>query len=225
VPVPPLAEQQRIVAKLDEIDADLRTLTEHLDAEYLRSAQVRPSITNDLMTRTAGSKMSIGDILTLEYGKPLEPLLRDPSASVPVYGANGIKTFTSTALHEEPTIVVGRKGSAGELTLVDGPCWPLDVTYYVVHNKTESDLRYLRVLLEQCELPSLAKGVKPGINRNEVYGLDCVVPPLLEQQRIVAKLDEVQSACSDVSTNLERRKAKASELRQSVLAAAFRGEL
>ena len=225
IPVPPLAEQQRIVAKLDEVDADLRTLSERLDTELLQSAQVRLSAMNELLDQNRGKKVKLGDILSLEYGKPLDPSRRDSSAAVPVYGANGVKTFTSRALYEEPTIVVGRKGSAGELALTDGPCWPLDVTYYVVHDRAVTDLVFLHTLLKKCDLPRLAKGVKPGINRNEVYELECLLPSLAEQQQIVARLGEVDSVCAEVSENIERRKAKAGELRQSVLAAAFRGDL
>jgi len=51
------------------------------------------------------------------------------------------------------------------------------------------------------------------------------VPPLIEQQRVVAIVDEVQSLCASVSANIECRRTKAGELRQSVLAAAFRGDL
>ena len=39
-------------------------------------------------------------------------------------------------------------------------------------------------------MPALAKGVKPGINRNEVYSIPVSVPELQEQRRIVAILDE-----------------------------------
>jgi len=223
--VPPLAEQQRIVAKLDEVDAGLRTLSERLDTELLRSAQVRLSATDNLVSRAGGKKMTLGEVLSLEYGKPLDRSKRDPSAAVPVYGANGVKAFTKKALYSEPTIVVGRKGSAGALVFVNEPCWPLDVTYYVVHDHDETDLKFLHILLQSLDLPRLAKGVKPGINRNEAYALECLLPSLAEQESITAKFEELQSACAEVSANIERRKAKAGELQQSVLAAAFRGDL
>jgi type I restriction enzyme S subunit len=65
----------------------------------------------------------------------------------------------------------------------------------------------------------------PSLNLTHLENVEISVPPLAEQQRIVAKIDGMQSVCTEVSTNIERRKVKARELRQSVLAAAFRGEL
>ena len=50
-------------------------------------------------------------------------------------------------------------------------------------------------------LPKLAKGVKPGINRNEVYALEVFVPPLPEQKRIVAVLDKCFTAINKAKEN------------------------
>ena len=65
----------------------------------------------------------------------------------------------------------------------------------------------------------------PSLNLTHLESVEIPVPPLAEQQRIVAKLDEIDSLCAAVSKNIKRRKTKAEELRQSVLAAAFRGDL
>jgi len=73
---------------------------------------------------------------------------------------------------------------------------------------------------------SNARGsTRQTLNTSTVAEMPVPVPPLAEQQRIVAKLDEMQSVCAEISANIERRKSKAMELRQSVLAAAFRGDL
>ncbi len=53
------------------------------------------------------------------------------------------------------------------------------------------------------ELPKLAKGVKPGINRNEVYSISVQIPPLPEQKRIVGILDKAFVA---ITTAKKRRK-------------------
>lgn len=39
-------------------------------------------------------------------------------------------------------LIVGRKGSAGEVTRISGKFWPSDVTYYVLGNK-EIDIDFL----------------------------------------------------------------------------------
>lgn len=153
----------------------------------------------------------VSDLLALEYGRPLPEADRIPDG-VPAYGANGILCFSRRAYRTEPSIIVGRKGSAGEVTMADGPFWPTDVTYFVTHDRNQTDLRYLFYLLRWLDLPRLAKGVKPGINRNDVYALAAPRPALREQQRIAALLDEAFAGIAKATANAERNIANAAAL-------------
>jgi len=157
----------------------------------------------------------LGDVLSLEYGKPLPKERRNPNGIYPVYGANGIKARSDEYFHDNPTVIVGRKGSAGEINLTDGPFWPLDVTYFVKFDETKYDLRYLYWLLVMLRLPKLAKGVKPGINRNDVYALKVFIPVLKEQRRIVAILDEAYDCVTTATANAETNLRNAHELYES----------
>ena len=152
---------------------------------------------------TAWQQIALGEVLHLHYGKALDPALRDPDGSVPVYGANGIKNYAAVSLTTGPVLVIGRKGSAGEVTRVDGSLWPLDVTYYTEHDKEKVDFDFLEYLLRVLDLPALAKGVKPGINRNDVYALQVSLPSLVEQKQIVALLDQAFAALDHASLNAE----------------------
>jgi type I restriction enzyme S subunit len=154
---------------------------------------------------------TIGDILRLEYGKPLPDAERIDDGLYPIFGANGEKGRTNACYHDQPSIIVGRKGSAGELNLTDGGFWPLDVTYFV-KLMGEVDLRFVWYLLTRLNLPSLAKGIKPGINRNEVYAIPVSVPGLKEQERIVAILDEAFEAIATAKANAEKNRQSLSQL-------------
>jgi type I restriction enzyme, S subunit len=160
---------------------------------------------------------TLGDILTLEYGKPLPEANRKPSGKYPVYGANGEKGRSNDYYVDWPTIIVGRKGSAGELNLTENKFWPLDVTYFVDYDDKEYDLRFLYYLLQTQELTKLAKGVKPGINRNDVYAIGVKTPGLAEQTRIVAILDEAFSGLDKAKQNAEKNLQNARELFDSYL--------
>lgn len=104
--------------------------------------------------------------------------------------------------------------------------WPLDVTYFVTFDESQHDLRFLYYLLTTLELTKLAKGVKPGINRNEVYSQATRVPPLAEQQRIVGLLDEAFEGLATAKANAEKNLQNARALFESHLQAVFtqRGE-
>ncbi|WP_421225639.1 restriction endonuclease subunit S [Aeromonas enteropelogenes] len=171
-------------------------------------------------------KKKLGDVLKLEYGKPLDATNRNPNGLYPVYGANGEKDRSDSFFYDKPSIIVGRKGSAGEVNLTEERFWPLDVTYYVTFDEKNYDLQFLYYLLLHLELPNLAKGVKPGINRNEVYSLSVNISSLPEQQRIVAILDEAFEAIAAARANAEQNRQNARALFESYLQSVFsqRGE-
>lgn len=169
---------------------------------------------------------TLGEVLRLEYGKPLPASDRQPDGAYPVYGANGEKNRTNKCYVDRPSIIVGRKGSAGQVTLTEDRFWPLDVTYFVTFDEGKYDLRFLFHLLDFLDLPRLAKGVKPGINRNEVYSLTGCFPSLAEQQRVVGILDDAFEAIAAAKAAAERNRQNAKALFDSHLASVFsqRGE-
>jgi type I restriction enzyme M protein len=132
------------------------------------------------------------DLIVLHYGKGLSKEERSNAGSVLAYGANGPKCRTERFLFEGESIIVGRKGSAGELTRVSGKFWPLDVTYFITLKGVALDMDYLYFALKMLNIPSLARGVKPGINREDVYDLKIPVPTPAQQTKIVLLLTEIE---------------------------------
>jgi type I restriction enzyme S subunit len=147
---------------------------------------------------------------------------RNGKGLYPAYGANGEKARTDKFLCDEPSIIVGRKGSAGELTLTENRFWPLDVSYYVAFDRKHYDLRFIYYLLKRLNLPRLAKGVKPGLNRNEAYALPVSVPLLPEQRRVAGVLDEGFKAISSAEANTQGSLESARRVFYSQLDAVFR---
>lgn len=159
----------------------------------------------------------LGEVITLEYGKPLLPDQRKSDGKYPVYGANGIKDRTDGYFYDKPSIIIGRKGSAGEINLTEEKFWPLDVTYYVVYDQKKYDRKFLFYLLRNLQLQKLAKGVKPGINRNDVYAIKVDIPPLPEQQRIVDILDQSFAAIDQAIENTKKNIIHLFDLTKSYL--------
>ncbi len=134
------------------------------------------------------------EVCTLEYGISL-PKQDRVDGPYPVLGSNGVTGYHDTFYVEGPTIVVGRKGSAGEVTYVAENCTPIDTTYYVkVVNPALCDIRYLYQVLCTLDLQSFKGGAGiPGLNRNDVYeACKIPLPPLKIQQQIVAEIEGYQ---------------------------------
>ena len=169
--------------------------------------------------------IKLSEIIKLEYGKGLKKSDRDLNGIYGAYGANGIKSKTNRYLYDKPSIIIGRKGSAGELTIVTEKFWALDVTYYVTHDDSKTDLYFLYYVLKILNIPSLAKGIKPGINRNNVYDLLITIPKINEQKLIVKNIFAFSNNLNLVIDLLKKKKIELYSIKQSILKQAFNGEL
>ena len=135
--------------------------------------------------------MPFEKICTLEYGASL-PKKKRVDGHIPVMGSNGISGYHNEYLIKGPAIIVGRKGSAGEVTYINSDCFPIDTTYYVkIVDTNRTDILYLYHLLKTLGLPNLRGGAGiPGLNRKDVYDkYKLPLPPLEVQREIVAEIE------------------------------------
>jgi len=85
---------------------------------------------------------------------------------------------------------------------------------------------FLLAYLETVDLASLADGSNiPQINHGDIAPLEIPLPPLEEQRRIVAEIEERLGAIDALRAAIERAQRRGAALRRSVLERAFRGEL
>lgn len=157
-------------------------------------------------------EIELGDVCEFKYGKSLAARDRD-GGNFSVYGSNGVVGGHSTAITSGPTIIVGRKGSFGEVAYSEFACWPIDTTYYVDSTSTKADLKWLAYRLEDLGLTKLNRAAAiPGLNRADAYRQRLLLPPVDEQRRIVAILDKADAL------RAKRREAiaKLDQLLQSV---------
>jgi len=232
IPVPTLPEQKRIVKILDKAFTAIDKTKENAEKNLQSAKELFESYLNGILVNGKlkvengeWEEKKLGEVIKLEYGKPLDKSFRTSDGKYPAYGANGIKARTNKYYYDQKTIIVGRKGSAGEINLTAEKFWPLDVTYFVKYDDKKMNLSFLFFLLSKLNLPTLAKGVKPGINRNDVYSINVKFPPLLEQKQIVKKLDALQTKTKRLEKIYQQKIADVEELKKSVLQKAFEGGL
>lgn len=123
-------------------------------------------------------------------------------------------------------------GTVGRVAVVDERLPKFTLQRSVAVLKTERDkieprflMRYLQSALEH--LTNSARGVaQKGIYLNQLKTLDIPVPPIAEQKRIVAILDEAFEAIDKAKQNAEKNLQNARELFESHLQSVFtqRGE-
>lgn len=188
IPLPPPEVQKQIVSKCDIVDKEADQARQTITtAEQQIEAKVQSVI-------NAGYEIQkIDRVLTLEYGTPL-PENKRVNGDFLVYGSNGVVGSHNEFSVKAPCIIVGRKGSAGEINWSDKNCTPIDTTFYVkLLNQSATDLKFIYLMLKSLNLPSLTGGSGPGgINRNNVYGLQFPMPPLDIQQQLASEVEQLE---------------------------------
>ncbi len=138
----------------------------------------------------------LGDVLQFNYGKSL-PVKNRNEGNIPVYGSNGIVGFHNKAIVETTGLIIGRKGSAGQVHRSLGPFCPIDTTFYVTAaDAPDTDPEFLFYLLRHIDLTRITGDVGvPGLNREMAYMEPIRFPTEhSEQKKIAHILSTVQRA-------------------------------
>lgn len=120
---------------------------------------------------------TLGEALPILYGKGLPEAKRDTTGNVPVYGSNGQVGQHTTALTKKAALIIGRKGSVGEVHYSPMPCWPIDTTYYA-EEREGIEIRFLEYLLKGLNVGKLEKSTAvPGLSRDDYNVVEVAIAP------------------------------------------------
>jgi len=228
IPLPALTVQQRIVAKLDvaiDIVSELEQVTferRRLFGEFARSWLA------GVLERTGGKVEKLGDLASVDYGERVVRA-RDGGSRYLAYGGGGA-TFSVDRSNRRDCFIISRFGMSEKcVRYVEGEFF-LNDSGLSVSTRDEESLRqeFLdRVLLaRQAEIYSLGAGTaQRNLDINKFKQMQLTVPPVEVQDTIVAEYDAVSGVCGTAEQSYSHRAGSFRSLRQSVLAAAFGGEL
>lgn len=167
----------------------------------------------------------LSDAMPLEYGKALSAKERDAKGGVPVFGSSGQVGRHSEALTTGPTVVVGRKGSAGSVYYSTSPCWPIDTAFFVAP-ADDVDLRYGYRLLQHLRLDQLDQSTAiPSLSRDTYSDIVGPFPAREVQRQIAARIDQIFDEIDEGKAALADAHTATETYRQALLKAAVTGEL
>lgn len=135
-------------------------------------------------------------------------------------------TTTPKRIVPEGCIFITVKG-AGVGKLFAGVACAIGRDIYAFHPHSSVDRRFLELALKFTinRLILQAKGDIPGLSKNDLFGHEIGLPPLAEQRRIVAKIEELFSELDKGIETLKTAKAQLAVYRQAILKEAFEGKL
>lgn len=148
------------------------------------------------------ARQRLENIFKLEYGKSLVAPKR-VSGNYPIYGSSGRVGTHISYLIKGPGIIVGRKGSVGEVYFSKDNFFPIDTVYYISKNDQKYDIRFLYYFLKSQDLKRLRGDVGvPGLNREVVYN---EIASFINDVRIQTSIASVLSAYDDLIEINEKR--------------------
>ena len=238
IPVPPLEEQKRIVALLDAVTARVAELTEcyeqartHANNLFtsamrnaLKSHQSAPLRTLDDLCEAGIVKLGRGNIISKKdiAAKPGPyPIYSSARENEGKFGEYGDYMFDEEMITwsiDGGGRLFYRPKHKFSVTNVGGTLRVLD--------PQTLDIQYLHRVLQNLHSQRIFDWVAkahPSVIR-KVY--DAIpMPPLSEQKRVVALLDSMRAKTSEMVTAYDAKLTTAKNLRQSILEAAFAGDL
>ncbi|MEN9376460.1 MAG: hypothetical protein RL710_1617 [Pseudomonadota bacterium] len=132
------------------------------------------------------------EVATLQRGYDLPVQVRADGPH-PIFAANGAVGFHAKAKCRGPGVVTGRSGTIGKVHFVDCDYWPLNTSLYV-NDFHGNDPKWVYYMLQSFGLERFSQGAGvPTLNRNLIHGELIRVPPVREQRRIAAILDQADA--------------------------------
>ena len=160
------------------------------------------------------------EVLTIINGKDQKAVF-DPNGAFPIYGSGGIIGRANDYLCEAGTTIVGRKGTINSPIFVNERFWNVDTAFGITPG-SELLPKYLYYFCCHFNFKSLDKSTTiPSLAKRDLLSIEMPVPPLEEQARIVARIEELFSELDAGVDTLQKIKQQLSVYRQAVLKNAF----
>ena len=204
IPLPPLAEQRRIVAEIEKwmklvdiIESNQTGLRDNIDKT---KAKILDKYISGHLTpfNNIAELISGRDLERSEFNNDKDGIPYITGASNVVNGHLIINRWTEypKVVSNKGDILLSCKGTIGELVINTIGQIHIARQFMAIRPKNDIDIKYLYYAMKSIvfQIIKMSHGVIPGISRKDILGLSIPLPSINEQHRIVAKVEELFAA-------------------------------
>ena len=241
VPVPPAAEQRRIVAKLDALTARLARARAELDRVPALAQRLRQTFVGKLAEVSGSRLVRFDEILDYKGGSQppkssfhAEPgpdrirllQIRDFASDAKAVYINDNGKWPRCQIDD---VMIGRYGaSVGKI--LSGKAGAYNVALVkMIFDQSIVSPRFLYHWLTgvdfQERLSSVSRSAQDGFNKGDLADLPFPLLPIAEQEKVAAATDNAFARADRLEWEATRARALIDRLEAAILARAFRGEL
>jgi type I restriction enzyme S subunit len=234
IPLPPLPEQQRIVAILDDAFTKIEKAKDNAEQNLRNAKELFESYLQGVFENKGDDweEKTLNEISENLDSKrvPITKNLRN-EGSIPYYGASGIVDYVSDYLFDEDLLCVSEDGAnllARTYPIafsITGKTWVNNHTH-ILRFKNMDSQKFVELYLNSIKIDDFVSGMaQPKLNQTMLNKIPIPFPPLNTQQTIVQKLKALSAQTKKLEVIYEQKLKDLEELKKSVLQKAFSGEL
>lgn len=147
----------------------------------------------------------LGEVCDIICGQDYKSV-KDDNGKYPIYGTGGIMGYASQYRCPANSVIIGRKGSINNPLFVETEFWNVDTAFGVVPNEDILHPKFFYLFCKDYDFTRHDVSVTiPSLRRTDILKINVPVPPIAEQEKIVAELD-----C--LSGIIEKKKQQLKEL-------------
>ena len=219
IPIPSLAEQERIVGILDIFTAAIDNLKKQIELRKKQFEKYRDELLD--LEGKEGMEMKIEEFCFLKAGKSLkkeEISSLSEDNTFPCYGGNGIRGFVPFFSHDGEFPIIGRQGAlCGCVNWATGKFYATEHAVVAKGNNMVIQ-RYLLHLFQQANFNQYkTQGAQPGLSVAKLNEIKFFIPSLKEQSRIISILDTFEASISNLEHQLALREKQYEYYRNQLL--------
>jgi type I restriction enzyme S subunit len=233
-PLPPLSEQERIVAILDETFAGIDTAIANTEKNLANARDLLKSYLNSVFGQEIkpGTERSLSDICeNLDSKRVPITKSRRERGDIPYYGASGVVDHVAGHIFDEDLLLVSEDGAnllARTYPIafsVSGKTWVNNHAHVLRFEKIESQIFVEHYLNSISLAPYVSGTAQPKLNQRALNSIKVPFPSIREQRLIVDRLTEIEARKERLSKIYQQKLTALAELKQSLLHKAFTGDL
>lgn len=226
IPLPPLPEQKRIVAILDEAFAAIDKAKENAQRNLANARE----LFENYLSSVSLQKKPLGEFVDIKTGK-LDANAAIKNGKYPFFTCSrDIFAINNYAFDCEAILLAGNN-AVGDFNVkhYKGKFNAYQRTYVITVNEKNGMLYrflYFQMLksLKEFKEKSVGAGTK-FLKMGMIKNLEISAPPINTQKEIVEKLDAISSETTKLESVYQYKIAELDELKKSILDKVFRGQL